>query len=169
MANGAVQARNTGERAEPKNAGVAPPKLALFVTRPRGEYKFLVEKGPSYLAVSEEDVVVASFFTETNQFMVTNQRLAESNLGYEINDVTQDIALVKTAINADLQERVKFLHHLMDDFGFRIYALFVLGIVDDGVFRAFDIYAGVAGQGSFLPLDQVKMFLEQVNIAEVTR
>lgn len=114
-------------------------------------------------------VVTAAYFTETNQFMVTTQDLAKSNLGYEINDVTKDVDLVKIAVNADLEERVKYLHRLMDDFGFRIYAVFVLGVVTGKGFQAFDIYAGVAGQGSFLPAEQVKVFLEQVNIAEVDR
>lgn len=114
-------------------------------------------------------VVTAAFFTETNQFMVTTQDLAKSNLGYEINDVTKDVDLVKIAVNADLEERVKYLHRLMDDFGFRIYAVFVLGVVTGKGFQAFDIYAGVAGQGSFLPKEQRSLFLEQVNIAEVDR
>lgn len=144
------------------------PKAPSLATLPKGDYKFIKQASGTYDLVNK-DFMMAAFFTETNEFMVANIDSAIDGLGFVINEATKNVRIVSIAVKFDLQERVKYLHRLMDDFGFRIYALFVLGIADDGVFKAFDIYAGVAGQGQFLPLDQVKMFLEQINIAEVER
>lgn len=142
--------------------------LPTLATAPRGEYKFITKTSGSY-EVDDLDYLVAAYFTETNQFMISTRELAQSNVGYAITDATRNVPYVRFAEKRDLSQRVQYLYKLLDDFGFRIYALFVLGTVENGMFKAFDIYAGVAGQGSFLPLDQVKMFLEQTNIAEVER
>jgi hypothetical protein len=135
------------------------PKYAGRVSRPRGDYKLLSTTSGTF-EVNDDDVLVTAFFPETQQFVVTDLKLAGKGLAFDLNDENKDNILVRLTKKCDLQNRVTYLYKLLDEFGFRIYAVFVLGVIsDEGWFQGFDIYAGVAGEGNFLPTDKVRMFL----------
>jgi hypothetical protein len=133
--------------------------------KPKADYKFLTETGTKYKPGKGEVVVIAAYFTESDQVMVSSPPYAENNLGITLTEPS-DMPIYQLAKSNNLDNRLRYLYSLLDDFGFRVYALFILGVVEDETFKAFDIYAGVAGQGNFLPDHQVRMFFEQVNIPQ---
>lgn len=139
------------------------PKVTERLTRLRGGYV------PLPMTEDAEDLIQVGYMSTTMELFVTKPSLTKHKRVIELSEVNHESPYVQAVTKFQLDQKMPYLYQLMDDMGFRIYAVYVIAkfSIEHATFVVQSIYADIPDQGSFIKPEQVAVLSQAIGLDHI--